>query len=112
VPGTLRSPAAREALTLFADTLAQRYGPRVLLVFDCDRTRLYASQPALPNETYATLQALAIERNLTTLDLCPAFAQAFASAGLRTEVSLTDSHWNARGHDIAARAIAQTLTRR
>ncbi len=42
------------------------------------------------------------------LDLQPSFTADFALHEQRFEFPI-DSHWNARGHDVAARAIADAL---
>ncbi len=108
-PGAFHNETARAALKHFADTVAAQYGSRVLLVFDCERTRLYAGDPPRSQEIYEALRPLAREHNIPILDLRPAFAESFRLEARRTEVSQTDSHWNARGHRIAAEAIAHTL---
>ncbi len=106
---------SQAAVDHFLAGLEARAGGRpVLLVFDAIREAIYAGQPV---EDYADsfvytmhhhLMAGAAAHGFHVLDLQPVLAADYAEDGQRFEFPI-DSHWNARGHDVAARAIAERL---
>jgi hypothetical protein len=109
--GALNRPEAEQAIAFFIDALAARKSGNVLLVTDCDRARLYKGETLPPIETYAALERLAKDKGLPVFNLCAAFREAYQSSSRRTEVSFDDSHWNARGHAIAAQAVSRAWQR-
>ncbi len=86
----------------------------IVLVVDGLRQAIYA--PELLEAAQASyfgrmrrfLLAAAEQRGFRLVDLQTVFAQHFAAHGARFEFE-TDAHWNARGHDVAARAVAAVL---
>jgi hypothetical protein len=96
--------------------LARDAGFRLLLVMDGDRQAVYAG--ADPGPLYAggalALNALAAEaaaRNaIAFIDLHPRFAADWQARHKSFDFP-HDSHWNERGHEIAAEAIAEFVRR-
>ena len=97
VMGQVRALAARAGLRLLVavtPTSAEVYGPS-------------AGLPSLPGGTTAALRALATEQGLALVDLGPALSAA-AQAG-ETVWWRDDTHWNGRGHAVAARVLAAAV---
>lgn len=82
-------------------------GARLLLVMDGNRNAIYAGED-IENSTASALNRLAARtaaaHDIPFLDLHQAFAADWAAHGIRFEFA-RDSHWNERGHAIAAREI-------
>jgi hypothetical protein len=105
--GALASPASALAIEHFLSELHKMRPAKVMLVIDCDRKALYDARTVIEAETHAELKARNARYNIPIVELCPRFQERYARDTLRTEVSLTDTHWNARGHDIVAERVAQ-----
>jgi hypothetical protein len=106
-PGALRSPASAVAIEQFLKDLQALQPMHVMIFLDCDRASMYDGKPVRKPETYETLHALNAKYQIPVIDSCPRFQERFDRTGLRTEVSLTDTHWNARGHHIVAELVAE-----
>jgi lysophospholipase L1-like esterase len=106
-PGALRSPASAVAIEHFLEDLKALQPMSVMIFLDCDRASMYDGKPLRSPETYGTLHALNAKYKIPVIDSCPRFQDHFKRTGLRTEVSLTDTHWNARGHAIVAELVAE-----
>jgi len=84
---------------------------RLLLVMDGHRQHIYrgadpASSKALALNRLAA--RVAATHGIPFLDLHPVFAADWREHGRRLE-HVHDAHWNARGHALAARAVARRL---
>ncbi len=106
--GALQSPTTSVALEHFLSTLDQMRPARVMIVLDCDRTALYAGQGISESESYTALKALNARYSIPIVETCDRFKQRFERDRLRTEVSFSDTHWNARGHDIIGELVAES----
>ena len=110
-----RMAFSKAAVDHFLAGLEKRAGGRpVLLVIDAIREAIYAGRPVedyVDSFVYTMhhhLMARAAAHGFHVLDLQPVLTVDYADHGKRFEFPI-DSHWNARGHDVAARAIADTL---
>ena len=110
--GPLRSPISAVAIEHFLSELSQMKSARLMLVLDCNRRALYAGKNPADAPTHAELKERNKKYNLQIVEACPRFKERFARDGLRTEISLTDAHWNARGHDIVAQLVAEEWKKR
>jgi hypothetical protein len=111
-PGALKSPASATAIERFLKDLQALQPMSVMIFLDCDRASMYDGKPVRKPETYETLHALNAKYQIPVIDSCPRFHERFKQTGLRTEVSLTDTHWNARGHNIVAELVAEEWAKR
>ena len=93
--------------------LGRDLGFEILLVMDANRGPIYAGAEVRP-EGASALNVLAREmaarHGLGFLDLTEAFTRAWQAEGARFEFA-SDGHWNERGHQVAADAIARALRR-
>lgn len=106
---------SQRAVDYFLAHLQERVGDRpVLLVLDAIREAIYAQRPIAD---YADSFAYTMNRYLEAeaagfgfhvLDLQPVFTADYELHGQRFEFPI-DSHWNARGHAVAASAIADAI---
>ena len=89
----------------------------VVLVFDSDRTALYAGRGAELNGSCPTRETLALTRlrelaaaqGLRTLDTAPLFTQYYRSTGLLLDHRPVDQHWNAAAHRLVATGVAALI---
>ncbi|HET9010301.1 MAG TPA: hypothetical protein VFN38_00735 [Gemmatimonadaceae bacterium] len=113
--GASRVADSQRAVDAFLAELPVRAGlpsSRIVLVVDAIRAAVYS--PAVAREVAGSyfdvmrryLATAARARGFEVVDLQPAFAARFASSRQRFEVSSGDDHWGARGHEVAADAIA------
>ncbi len=88
---------------------------RVVMVFDADRKAIYEkSKPkpvcirrdAIANQTLA---ALARARGYRVIDMQPIFTEHYARTRQQVDYLPEDGHWNALGHDLAAREVAKVI---
>lgn len=80
----------------------------LLLVVDPDLTALYAGQSSASTRYELLSAGLAAERDIPLIDLTTAFADAFTRSP-EFFTYAADGHWNARGHEIVAGAIADWM---
>jgi hypothetical protein len=108
---------SRKAVDYFLDQLPSKSGldsESIVFVLDGVRPALYSSE-ALDNaedryrshmRRYFAEQAKA--RGYEVLDMQPVFIARHQRDGSRFEVSATDGHWNALGHQLAAEQIQRS----
>jgi hypothetical protein len=87
---------------------------RVILVFDADRERIYASDTpaACPTRDTLGLQLLAqraTESGFGVIEMEPIFRAAFQASAGRFDYSPVDWHWNAAADRLAAQAVARYI---
>lgn len=115
--GASRVADSKRAADAFLAELPARAGlppSRIVLVVDGIRAAVYS--PAVARDVAGSyfdimrryLATTAHARGFEVVDLQPAFAARFASSRQRFEVSNGDEHWGARGHEVAADAIARS----
>jgi hypothetical protein len=90
---------------------------RIVLVFDPDREVLFnalqkASRINSEDAIRPKFVQSAIDRGYVVVDLSSAFREDYRLTHVRPDFAPFDMHWNSRGHMLAAREIAQTLTLR
>jgi len=71
--------------------------------------------PRIETERTSVVEAFARKHGIPYLDLVPAFRRAAHDPATGARVDLhyrRDRHWNARGHQVAARALAKMLVER
>ncbi|WP_027175735.1 alginate O-acetyltransferase AlgX-related protein [Desulfovibrio aminophilus] len=102
--------AATDYLFGELDRASQAQGARLVLLMDGDRGAIEAGHPGTSDALILNrLSAeLAARRGIPFLDLHPAFAADFADEH-QPFAFPHDGHWNARGHAVAARALAAFL---
>lgn len=105
---------ARRAVEFFLDQLPQKTGLRpqaIVFLLDPLRPALYADPERVENGLYGRTARYFAEqataRGYEVVDLAPAFLERHAR-GEALEVGPTDSHWNARGHDLVAVELARS----
>jgi hypothetical protein len=79
---------------------------RLLVVLVPSRALWVGGNRAVEDRIHTALAAALAERGVALLDLRPLFEASGAPLGFHFA---TDGHWNARGHRLAAEAIAQCL---
>jgi hypothetical protein len=113
VTAVLRKRAEIEAATdyLFGRLARAARGidARLLLAMDGDRGAIYAQQAdSAPLILNRLATQTAEKHGIPLVDLHPAFLAEWKANGGRFEFR-SDSHWNERGHAVAAAAIAQAI---
>ena len=76
------------------------------------RERVARTYPTLkfdPKKLNRKFFGLADDENLCMIDLLPAFLAEYQSSGQPLHHKYEDRHWNARGHAVAARVVAEAL---
>ena len=102
--------AARYLFGQFADLQRSAQTPFVF-VMDSPREALYRGQDPRELTVYRLnriAREIAVESSLTFIDLTDEFERDYAQSRRRFEFP-TDNHWNAHGHEIAARAVYRRL---
>ena len=102
--------ATRYLFDEFADLQRSAQTP-VVFVMDSPREALYRGQDPRDLTVYRLnriAREIAGEAGLTFLDLTDAFEQNYARSQRRFEFA-TDNHWNAHGHEVAAREAHRLL---
>jgi hypothetical protein len=111
-----RIEKSRAAIDYFLSQLPQYSGipaPRIVLIVDGERPHLYdAAQLRNAQSSYfSTMRRYLIERATASgyrvADLQPLFIERHARDGTRFEWPI-DAHWNASGHEEAARAVVDS----
>lgn len=110
----------RRSVDYFLERIAAQThlpGAKILFILDCDRRALYdeilearaaADHGADPVTAYFSAQAEAA--GMRALDTCPLMRDYVRQTYQRLDYSPIDYHWNARGHEVAARAVLPYLT--
>jgi len=109
-----------ERLIVMTRDLAAARGAELVLMVVPDRIQIddryrdriaaaYAGAELDLDRSSRRLEQLAIEHDIPSLDLVPVFRSADVGPLFHQTV---DRHWNARGHDVAAAALAQFLVDR
>jgi hypothetical protein len=105
---------ARRAVEYFLDHLPAKTGLRpeaIVFLLDPLRPALYADPERVRNGLYGRTAGYfadqAAARGYEVVDLAPAFLERHAR-GEPIEVGPTDSHWNARGHELVAVQLARS----
>lgn len=113
-PSDGRLADARRAVEYFLDQLPQKTGLRpdaIVFVLDPLRPALYADpqrvRDGLYGRTARYFAEQAAARGYEVVDLAPTFLERHAR-GEALEVGPTDSHWNARGHELVALQLARS----
>jgi SGNH hydrolase-like domain, acetyltransferase AlgX len=91
--------------------LERSSGTRFLLVMDAPRQAIYDEQDPRKTAVYGlnrVAAGAAAEARLPFIDLTGPFERDYRQHGARFEF-LHDGHWNARGHELAAREICRAL---
>lgn len=111
-----RLQKSQEALDYFLETLPRYSGvpsERIVLIVDGERPQLYdaqqlkAVQTSYFSQMRSYLIAHAMARGYNVVDMQPRFMARHARDGTRFEWPI-DAHWNASGHEEAAKAVAET----
>jgi hypothetical protein len=106
--GIARNSYEAETIESSADKLQElsmRY--RLLVVLIPSRALWVGGNRAVEDRIHAALTAALAARGIAVLDLRPLFEAGNAPLGFHFA---NDGHWNARGHRLAAEAIARCLT--
>jgi lysophospholipase L1-like esterase len=90
--------------------LARREGTRVLLAMDGVRAAIYSGRPSDILALNRLCAELAARHGFPFVDLHAAFSADWNDHHKRFEFE-SDYHWNEYGHAVAARAIAQAMTK-
>jgi hypothetical protein len=90
--------------------LQRRDGTRMLLAIDGVRAAIYSGRPSDILVLNRLARELAAKHGLAFVDLHDAFSAEWAANRRRFEYE-ADYHWNEYGHAVAARAVAQAMTR-
>ena len=105
---------ARRAVEFFLDQLPVKTGLRpdaIVFLLDPLRPALYADPERVQNGLYGRIARYFAEqaaaRGYEVVELAPAFLERHAR-GEALEVGPTDSHWNARGHELVAVELARS----
>ena len=86
----------------------------VILLFDADRNAIYTGKSDI--NSYPELMKNYLinksktQRNIRVLDLQPVFEKSYKTDGKRFEFEI-DFHWNAHGHQVAARELGALINR-
>lgn len=115
--GNARVADSKAAVDAFLSALPEAAGVpagRIAFLVDADRAHVYmgeAAQAAVAGSYFVVMRdyfmARAVEQGFEVVDMDPTFRAAFAADGRRFEFE-SDAHWNARGHEVAAGALART----
>lgn len=81
---------------------------RVVFVVEADRRAIHEDHAPAPLEAVPVLRQVCQARGCGVLDLTPAMQAAFRADGQPLNFP-HNAHWNAHGHDVAARALYQWL---
>jgi hypothetical protein len=102
--------AATDYLIARIRARAGEIGAKLLIAMDGDRASIYAGQESSPALALNRIAAEAAARHkVEFLDLHPVFAADWRANRQRFDFE-SDAHWNERGHAVAARAIANTMS--
>jgi hypothetical protein len=97
------------AVQFIADAAAlQRKGVSIALVFDADRGAIYGGGGGKTAQE-EVLAGLAQQAGLRTISLADAFASDYREHHQSFEYDKNDSHWNAYGQQIVAKALLEEL---
>lgn len=105
-------------LEAFADGFAPALSlspSRVVLVFDTDRKSIYrkpkSGSACIRRDDLAnrTLVRLARARGYRVIEMRPVFNSYYARTGRQVDYLPEDGHWNAVGHELAAREVARVI---
>jgi hypothetical protein len=110
----VRVADSRRVIPVFLDELLRRTAmppDRLLLVVDGVRPELYSGETVGADSYFgimrSELMAAARSRGIEVIDLQTVFAAAYREDKQRFEFP-DDGHWNGHGHEVAARAIADS----
>lgn len=103
----LVEPAELRSIEYFINELVKIPGNRVLLAVDCNRGSIYKNQVPPRHASLKLLIERARSLGFAVADSCEEFTSIYTSSKKRFDASLTDSHWNARGHALMAGVVAQ-----
>jgi lysophospholipase L1-like esterase len=102
--------ATIEHLVARVAALQRAHGFRLLLVMDGARQAIYDGRDSRALALNRMVGAAASRHGVAYIDLHPLFAEAWRRDKQRFEFA-HDGHWNARGHELAARAIRDWIDR-
>lgn len=113
-----RIERSKHAVDLFIRDIKDMLGTEnVLFVLDADRRSVYKQENPARDEKYYSnnmfeyFKSRSLKNGFRVLDLQPDFYKHFGMHGKRFE-STYDAHWNEIGHQVAAKAIFEELSRK
>ena len=107
-----------KAVDYFIDRIQNYSGlspENIVFVVNCNRHQLYLNLPNPETPKRNALMDYFINQSklkgIHIVDTCPIFAEYIRKTQTRIDYSPFDNHWNAKGHELAAKAVESVLRR-